>query len=122
MPNGNSGRLVPLDPFPTATTSFHTGLNQSAVDEAGLLASFKTDFAHYFPFVVIPPNKPAQELQQESPHLYEGILMVTSCREPSRQGDMAKELLQNLTTNIVLRAEATLDLLQALLVYIAWLV
>lgn len=122
VPNGNSARPVPLNRLPTTTASFQGALNPSPADEVGLLAVFRTHFAHQFPFVVIAPNKSAQELQQESPHLYQTILMVASCREPSRQTDMAAEVLQNLTTKIVLKGEAKLDFLQALLLYIAWLV
>jgi hypothetical protein len=117
----NAGPLTPLGTF-SSNTSVASDLNASVSEAAELLAHFKTHFVRDFPFIVIPVNESASELRQKRPYLYEAILMVATYHEPTRQGAMANEVLQNLTARIVLNGESSLDLLQALLVFVAWLV
>ena len=114
----NAGPLTPLGAF--SSTSVASDLNASVSEADALLTHFRTHFVRDFPFIVIPVNKSASELRQERPYLYEAILMVVTYHEPTRQRAMAKEVLQNLTTRIILNGESSLDLLQALLVFAAW--
>lgn len=116
----NASPLAPLGTF--SNTSIASDLNASVSEADELLTHFKTHFVRDFPFIVIPVNKSASELRQERPYLYEAILMVATYRKPTRQRAMANELLQNLTARIILNGESSLDLLQALLVFAAWLV
>lgn len=81
---------------------------------------YRTPLAPNFSYVIIREDISAQELQQRSPYLYQSILMVATFRDPNRQATMATQLLQTMVTNITLKAEASLDLLQALLVYFSW--
>ena len=92
----------------------------SASEATELLSIYKTRLAPNFPFVLVPEHMSAQELQQQKPFLYESILMVATYSNSDRQAAMAQELLQTLTTSIILKSESSLDLLQAILVYTAW--
>lgn len=94
----------------------------SAFEAVELLTRYRTCLTPNFPFVIIADDMSAPQLQQQKPYLFESILMAASYRDPDCQTAMAKELLRKLTTSIVLKAESNLDLLQALIVYIAWLV
>lgn len=109
-----------LESHSSRTSSFHSSL--SVFEATGLLAIYRNRLAPNFPFVIIREDMSTQELQQQSPYLYESILMVATYHDSIRQAAMAKDILHNLTTSIVLRGETSLDLLQALLIYNAWLV
>jgi hypothetical protein len=117
----NAGPLTPLGIL-SSNTSVASDLNPSVSEAAELLAHFNTHFVLVFPFIVIPVNKSASELRQERPYLYEAILTVATYHDPTRQAAMANEVLQKLTARIILNGESSLDMLQALLVFIAWLV
>lgn len=87
-----------------------------------LLELYRVCLTPNFPFILIPEGMPPHELQQQSPHLFESILMVASYSNSEAQSVMARAILQNLTTSIIIKGEASLDLLQAILVYNAWYV
>jgi len=53
---------------------------------------------------------------------WKAILTATSCYDPSRQEEMGWELIEEFSTRLLLKAEKSLDLLQALLIHLAWLV
>lgn len=78
--------------------------------------------APQFPFVVIPPEATSECLRKERPMLWKAILTTASCLHPSRQEAMGQELVEEFSTRLLLKAEKSLDLLQALLIYLAWLV
>jgi hypothetical protein len=54
--------------------------------------------------------------------LWKAILTAASCLKPSRQEAMGQELMEEFSTRLLLHGEKSLDLLQALLIHIAWLV
>lgn len=89
---------------------------------AFLLLEFRTSMARQFPFVVIPPNATSESLRTERPILWKAILTAASCLKPSRQEAMGQELIEEFSTRLLLNGEKSLDLLQALLIHIAWLV
>ncbi|KAJ5808968.1 hypothetical protein N7474_010237 [Penicillium riverlandense] len=74
-----------------------------------------------FPFVVIPPGTTPEALYQEKPFLYRTITMV-ACKNGTRQREMAKSGRKYLAEHIVTNVESSLDLLQGLVVHVAWFV
>jgi hypothetical protein len=90
-------------------------------DEANVrLTLFRDRLLPYCAFTHIPPATTASQLRQEKPFLLRAILAVTS---PSTQQRLAlgRELKQLATqTALVDSQPASMDLLLALLVYVAW--
>lgn len=94
---------------------------------AFLLLEFRTTMAPQFPFVVIPPDATSESLRSERPMLWKAIVTAASCLNPSRQEAMGFEIMEEFGTRLLLKSSnfsrvQLLDLLQALIIHIAWLV
>ena len=85
-----------------------------------LLLEFKTNMTEQFPFVVIAPDSTSQSLQHEKPLLWKAIMVAASHQTSDRQLALGSKLMEDLTTRLLLGVERSLDLLQALLIFIAW--
>ncbi|KAF6218798.1 hypothetical protein HO133_005341 [Letharia lupina] len=85
-----------------------------------LLLEFKENMTEQFPFVVVDPYITSQSLHQERPLLWKAIIIAASHGNSYRQMVLGADLMEDLTKRLLLRAEVSLDLLQALLVFIAW--
>ncbi|TGO81843.1 hypothetical protein BPOR_0997g00030 [Botrytis porri] len=86
-----------------------------------LLAIFKSDMAPYCPFVLIPPNISPRQFQAERPFLWKAIITAASHRSPTFQDAFGIRSFENFITELLLRGQtASLDKLQALLVYLGW--
>ena len=85
-----------------------------------LLLEFKKNMTEQFPFVVIDSDSTSQSLHNERPLLWKAIMVAASHGNSDRQMALGATLLEDLTTRLLLKAEKSLDLLQALLVFIAW--
>jgi hypothetical protein len=90
-------------------------------ESAFLLLEFRTSMAHQFPFVVVPPEATSESLRAERPMLWKAILTAASCLKPSQQEAMGLELVEEFSTRLLLKGEKSLDLLQSILIYLAWL-
>jgi hypothetical protein len=118
-PQQNTSTALLIDPMypPRTNVSLFDLPNQEG---AFLLLEFRTSMARQFPFVVIPPNATSESLRTERPMLWKAILTAASCLKPSRQEGMGQELIEEFSTRLLLNGEKSLDLLQALLIHIAW--
>ena len=85
-----------------------------------LLLEFKKNLAEQFPFVVLDLDSTSQKLRHERPLLWKAIIVASSHSNSDRQMALGAILVEDLTMRLLLRAEKSLDLLQALLVLIAW--
>ena len=85
-----------------------------------LLLEFKTNMTEQFPFVVIAPDSTSQSLQHEKPLLWKAVMVAASHEKSDRQLALGSKLMEDLNTRLLLRVERSLDLLQALLIFIAW--
>lgn len=85
-----------------------------------LLSFFQSQLTQYFPFVVIPSNTTAEDLRQQKPFLFDTIMLVAAKQRVSSQREAGDRLLAYLSDHLLLRGEKSLDLLQGLLVYLAW--
>lgn len=92
-------------------------------DEAELMVDmFRCHMAPQFPFVVIPLDMTAAALKQKKPFLYLTIMAVSFQGEASRQLALGIKIKEYLSDAMIMRAEKSLDLLQGLLVSMAWFV
>lgn len=85
-----------------------------------LLLEFRTNMTEQFPFVVVHPDRTAQSLHCERPLLWKAIMVAALHRNSDRQMAVGAKLMENLTTRLLFKAEKSLDILQALLIFIAW--
>lgn len=87
-----------------------------------LLLEFKENMTEQFPFVVIHPNSTSKSLHHERPVLWKSIMVAASHQDSDRQMALGANLMEDITTRLLIKAEKSLDLLQALLIFIAWYV
>ena len=104
--HGATNRTIPVEPNDRETEI--------------MLLEFKENMTEQFPFVVLPPDSTVQSLQRERPLLLKAIMVAASHENLDRQLVLGSKLIENLTSRLLFRAEKSLDLLQALLVLIAW--
>ena len=86
-----------------------------------LLWTFR-EMSFYFPFVALPLNATVESMSEECPFLLLAVLTVASSAEKSLQKSLDEELRNALSLEVVIDGEKSLDLLQGLLVYLAWCV
>lgn len=84
------------------------------------LEIFRRDFINYFPFVVVPPTVSVEALRHDNPFLFLCIMAVTSSEDPILQRRLGKEVKKQICDRLVMGHEASMDLLQGLLVFVAW--
>jgi hypothetical protein len=85
------------------------------------LEFFRTQ-AHRFPFVVVSPREALDSLRREKPFLLLAILTFATQARPKLQAELELELRESLSKRVVVNMEKSLDILQGLLVYLAWCV
>lgn len=84
------------------------------------LETFRRVFINYFPFVVVPPTVSVEALRHDNPFLFLCIMAVTSSEDPVLQRRLGKEVKRQICNRLVMDHEANMDLLQGLLVFVAW--
>lgn len=85
-----------------------------------LLRVYTEQLAPNFPYVVIPASISFADLRFRSPMLLLPILVTASWRN-GRQQDMLNEVyLKELSSRVIIEGRKDLELLQGLLVYLAW--
>ncbi|KUI72520.1 hypothetical protein VM1G_08403 [Cytospora mali] len=84
------------------------------------LENFRTNFVPNFPFVVVSLDLTAQELHTKKPFLFRAIMFVAADLPPTRHKALKRGILAYLGHRLLVNGERDLDLLQGLLVFIAW--
>lgn len=85
-----------------------------------ILLEFKKHMTEQFPFIVIPSDSTPRSLKYDRPLLWKAIMVAASHGDPKRQLTLGSELMEDLITRLLFRTEKSLDLLQGLLIFIAW--
>jgi len=122
---GNSGPPVGYDTpqsYDSSMPEQFFGRGLLSVEKAhSLLTNFR-GMCSYFPFVILPAEATVQSIFYERPFLLLSVLTAASSREKKLQHVLEEELRSTLSTKVVLDGDKSLDLLQGLLVYLAWFV
>ncbi|KAJ5570610.1 uncharacterized protein N7459_010040 [Penicillium hispanicum] len=118
----SNDRHSETDPSPRVSPAYTDDAAAAPNDLEGklFLELFKTKMVPLFPFIVIPPNTTAEQLRREKPFLYLNISIV-ACQQALRQREISKRVKKYVAEQIVLKGNHSLDLLQGLLVHLAWL-
>jgi hypothetical protein len=85
-----------------------------------LLDRFRINAAQQFPFVVIPADASLEAVRGNTPFLFLAVTATMMFDNPLLQHRLGEEVRQQAFQRMLSRAEKNLDLLQGLLVYIAW--
>jgi hypothetical protein len=85
-----------------------------------LLEKFKTTKMVQFPFVIIPPTMRASYLRRQCPFLFLTVIAASSDDEISLQRTLGLEVKQNISRRMVFGNEIDLELLQGLLIHVAF--
>ena len=83
----------------------------------GFLATFAE---RPFPWVRLPKNASVETLRRERPFLLLSVLTFASYEDVRLQRQLETELKDSLMKKVIVQGEKSLDLLQGLLVYLAW--
>lgn len=93
-----------------------------SVEQAESLLYAYHDMTSVFPYVFVPQDVSFADFRHEAPMLLHAILVTTSWRNRSLQLVLDREYLSLLSTRLIVEGQKNLDLLQGLLVYVAWCV
>jgi hypothetical protein len=91
-----------------------------AYDDGFLFNAFQTHMAVHLPFVVIERHINSNQLRHEKPFLYRIVNVAASSRQVARQAMLRQEIMKELTERLLLKNEKSLELLQGMLVFLAW--
>ncbi len=111
---------------PSSNQSVHSPSVQSLkdsnrIDPDALLGKYHLYFAKNFPFVIVPENIAFHELERQKPFLSKVVLMVgASAIGPGGMAILVDDILQQISARTIFQAEKNLDLLQGLILFLAW--
>ncbi|KAF2737109.1 hypothetical protein EJ04DRAFT_510641 [Polyplosphaeria fusca] len=80
---------------------------------------FRSHHLKSFPFIYIPPDMTAMEVQKDYPMLWM-ILHATCTKSPTRQVELGVRYKEILARKVVVEGERSLDLLLSIMVYCSW--
>lgn len=84
-----------------------------------LLKLYETKMDSAFPFVSLPDQSIAS-MRQDRPYLLKSFIMAASYKDRVLQKQRTDDFMASITNSIVLDSNRDLDILQALLLHIAW--
>ncbi|KAK2600028.1 hypothetical protein QQS21_005262 [Conoideocrella luteorostrata] len=105
-----------------SSSAFHLipGFQLTSQEAASYLSIYNREFAPNFPFVIIPPTATAQDLHDTSPGLFWAIMTAVAPQSLSTQQNVKTWFRQHIADHVVVRQDKNLQLLQAILVHLAW--
>ncbi|PSR82105.1 hypothetical protein BD289DRAFT_484068 [Coniella lustricola] len=96
------------------------GFRVSYLEAERHLDLYRTVHASYFPFVPIPVLMSARELFDRSPFLFRAIIAVTAPQSGDVQAEYRIWFREYVAQHVVVNNERKLEVLQAILVHLAW--
>ncbi|GIZ39878.1 hypothetical protein CKM354_000324300 [Cercospora kikuchii] len=112
---------VSRDQSPTKNGIASNRLTAVTLSEAEhLLNRYQRLMSPGLPFVIIPTSVTAQELYKAKPVLLRAITTVALFHDLPRQRLLVKELIRDMSDRIMLKGEKSIDLLQAIIIFVAW--
>jgi hypothetical protein len=120
---GPSSAQPQLQPQPPVDPAISPPYNFTWAQAESILADFKIKYLPNFPFVAFEnPDISAYQLFQQRPFMFRAVLLVASPASVERKQKIQKLVMGYLAEHLLVEEERSLDLLQGLLVCIAWYV
>lgn len=85
-----------------------------------LLDKYRTRAIQHFPFIPISPETTAQNLRTAKPFLFMCIMAAMKVDNCTIQRQIGEEVRMQAHQRVLLQSESSLELLQGILVYLAW--
>ncbi|KAH6708591.1 hypothetical protein VD0002_g6184 [Verticillium dahliae] len=85
-----------------------------------LLSRYNTQLVPHMPAVIFPPDLTATELRETRPTLFLAVATAASTDTPELQRLLSRELTRVFAEKIMIRAEKSLELVQALQITVTW--
>lgn len=95
------------------------GDNSYATDDQQILDEFCANRLPYLPFIYIPPLTPVEKIKRESPFLWRSMVTL-HCKDTVRRMALHTEFKTAAANALLVECHRSFDLLQSLLVYLAW--
>ncbi|OTB18715.1 hypothetical protein K445DRAFT_314574 [Daldinia sp. EC12] len=105
-------------PTPPSVASSHDG-GLSPAEAEDTLRVFRDQFLPFFPFVYIPPDTTAAQLQRAKPFLWLNIRTIC-CKSQPRKSALSQKIREYLAQKMLVDLDRNLDLLLGLLAYLGW--
>lgn len=96
------------------------GFRVSFYEADRALNLFRSIYSPYFPFVVVPVMTTSSDLYERSSFLFRTIVAVTVPQSPAVQADFKSWFKEYIAQHVVVNNERRLEILQAILIYLAW--
>ncbi|KAM0820133.1 putative Transcription factor domain-containing protein [Seiridium cardinale] len=103
----------------TETINLAHGYNITASEAEDVLSMYREKLTPLFPFVPLP-SESALQTHHRTPLLFHAIVMVVTSGDVELQQKLKQDFREKIATKIIVHAEKSLELLQAILVYLAW--
>ena len=103
---------------PGFTDAIQMGL--ITANEAEILLSDALSEYGHFPWVVLPSQVTLDEFRRERPSLLSSLLAIASRRQPIIRESLEREFKNIVSAKVVMDGSPDVDLLQGLLIYLAW--
>ncbi|KAI1464472.1 uncharacterized protein F4812DRAFT_442264 [Daldinia caldariorum] len=105
-------------PTPPSVASSHDG-GLSPAEAEDTLRVFRDQFLPFFPFVYLPPDTTAAQLQLTKPFLWLNIMTIC-CKSQPRKSVFSKKIKEYLAQKMLVDLDRNMDLLLGLLAYLGW--
>ncbi|KAK2613327.1 hypothetical protein N8I77_000248 [Diaporthe amygdali] len=96
------------------------GFRMTFYEAERALNIYRSLYAPYFPFITIPVMATAYDLYEKTPFLFRTIVSVAAPQSPTTQADYKVWFRHYIAEHVVINNERRLEILQALLVHMAW--
>ncbi|KAF7555776.1 hypothetical protein G7Z17_g1910 [Cylindrodendrum hubeiense] len=110
--DGATNDLLELELFP--------GFRITHDQADGHLEAYRRDLMPVFPFVTFPEDVTSRDLYAHSPFLFWTIMSVTAQLPKDVQAETKVWFRKYIAEHVVVQQEKRLDMLQAILIYLAW--
>ncbi|KAI8624366.1 hypothetical protein F5Y19DRAFT_454841 [Xylariaceae sp. FL1651] len=104
-------------PSPQAAAAHDTPMSAAQAEET--LDFFRQHFLRFFPFVYIPPEMSAAQLQHSRPYLWLNIRAIC-CKSPTKQAALHLQCREELARKMLVNCERNIDMLLGALAYLGW--
>jgi hypothetical protein len=119
--NFRSQQPLPVFSFPNFP-QFNDAISKGLVSatQAEKSVQYFQSRASHFPFVLVPSKWTLDSLRRERPFLLLSILSFAAHHNEKLQLRLELELRESLSKKVIVNCEKSLDLIQGVLVYLAW--
>lgn len=93
---------------------------EATESDQDLLSIYRTRLSPQFPFVIIPDDLTAIELQKSRPFLAKAIRMVASLRHRRSMWTQSRLMMRHISEAVFMGPDRSLDLLQGIIVFLGF--